>query len=164
MPWGMLKTDTMRAILKDLGLATYTERREEMVQRLQQVEKDGLDAVIKRLERSQGGGSGARNQHARKHKLGGEGAARTSLGSRGLVHKDSKPIFEGVVLPAPPKPCRQVFVGVVMPSLPRKMRRTSLKRRAESDDEGLQYGSLQTRRKGRRTASFPVTNSDGNEN
>lgn len=45
MPWGMLKTDTMRAILKDLGLATYTERREEMVQRLQQVEKDGRESL-----------------------------------------------------------------------------------------------------------------------
>lgn len=41
MPWDLLKGDTMKAIFKDLGLNQYVGKREDMLERLQEVEKDG---------------------------------------------------------------------------------------------------------------------------
>ncbi|KAH9895937.1 hypothetical protein C8Q73DRAFT_789731 [Cubamyces lactineus] len=52
MPWDVLKNDTIRAIIRDLGLADYTTyiRRHELVKLLRDVETDGLEAVTQRLQ------------------------------------------------------------------------------------------------------------------
>ena len=43
MPWDVLKNDTIRAVVRDLGLADYTTytRRHELVKLLRDVETDG---------------------------------------------------------------------------------------------------------------------------
>ncbi|KAI0660193.1 hypothetical protein C8Q70DRAFT_80771 [Cubamyces menziesii] len=52
MPWDVLKNDTIRAVVRDLGLADYTTytRRHELVKLLRDVETDGLEAVTQRLQ------------------------------------------------------------------------------------------------------------------
>lgn len=41
VPWDMMKAETMRAILKDLGLKPPKSKREDMIECLQQMERDG---------------------------------------------------------------------------------------------------------------------------
>ncbi|KAI8969535.1 hypothetical protein BD414DRAFT_503175 [Trametes punicea] len=52
MPWDLLRGDTVRAVIRDIGLAQYNPRarRTELVQLLRDVEMDGLEAVIQRLQ------------------------------------------------------------------------------------------------------------------
>ncbi|KAI0331538.1 hypothetical protein GY45DRAFT_606001 [Cubamyces sp. BRFM 1775] len=52
MPWDLLKNDTVRSVIRDLGLADYTTytRRHDLVRLLRDVETDGLEAVTQRLQ------------------------------------------------------------------------------------------------------------------
>jgi len=49
VPWESLKAETLRAIHKDLGLP-YQGKRDEMVERLREIEANGLDASSKEEE------------------------------------------------------------------------------------------------------------------
>ncbi|OCH85382.1 hypothetical protein OBBRIDRAFT_798226 [Obba rivulosa] len=49
MPWESLKAETMRAIHRDLGLP-YQGRRDEMIERLREIEVNGLEAASEKEE------------------------------------------------------------------------------------------------------------------
>ncbi|KAI0357107.1 hypothetical protein OH77DRAFT_1422611 [Trametes cingulata] len=53
VPWDRLKAETVRAVIKDLGLDKYARpgvRRTELVNWLREVETDGIEAVVQRLQ------------------------------------------------------------------------------------------------------------------
>ncbi|KAI0667438.1 hypothetical protein C8Q78DRAFT_379057 [Trametes maxima] len=51
-PWDNLHSDTVRIVIKDLGLSEYTvrARRAELIKLLRDVETDGVEAVVQRLQ------------------------------------------------------------------------------------------------------------------
>ncbi|KAI0776937.1 hypothetical protein BD413DRAFT_232679 [Trametes elegans] len=60
LPWDMLSGETVRAVIKDLGLSQYTRRvrRTELVKILQEIEADGIETVIQRLQQRASIGAG----------------------------------------------------------------------------------------------------------
>ncbi|CCM00199.1 uncharacterized protein FIBRA_02227 [Fibroporia radiculosa] len=62
IPWEKLKGDTMKAIFRDLGLPHAMGNKDEMVERLQAVERDGLNAVAERFGDAQAGSSHPRSR------------------------------------------------------------------------------------------------------
>lgn len=166
MPWGMLRSETVKAIFQDLGLNDRVGRRDDMLEWLQQVEKDGLDAVAEKLsdlENRDSASSGRASPRPMTYSRVGRLPKsrrwdRTGLNSSVSARKQSqevKQVFEGVVLPAPKAHPKKIFIGVFVPSISqvKSSSRTSIKRKVEQEDATEQSGNAETPRKGKRRMS-----------
>ncbi|OBZ72905.1 hypothetical protein A0H81_07085 [Grifola frondosa] len=155
MPWEQLKAETVRAIYKDLGLSKYTGRRDDMIQHLQEMETDGLDAVVERLEGIDANEEPASAQEPRvkrKRPTAQVAPSGSSRRRKSLAVSENAPAarpissggkFDGVLVPTPPKQqcvvggpvAGEVFMGVMLSPAKRVMMRWTLDDGARENED-----------------------------
>ncbi|KAH9946604.1 hypothetical protein B0H21DRAFT_399247 [Amylocystis lapponica] len=150
LPWDCVRAETLRALLRDLGLP-WMDTRKEMTTRLQAVERDGLDAVVGR-QREAKRGEGEERVRGATRALGGPATrvAKGAAAKKGVARDGRASGACG---------SREVFVGVVLPLVKDLKRprsdRANTKRTAESsDDEPLEAQGRAAKRRGKQSRSL----------
>ncbi|KZT00114.1 uncharacterized protein LAESUDRAFT_816681 [Laetiporus sulphureus 93-53] len=158
MPWETLRAETLRAVLKDLEVKQYFSKKDEMVQFLHSVERNGVESDVGRPERTRHREPGAQAGPSRsrlvrpgkliayveiqkrvpRHHHVAPNAIQVSPTYRAGRISARKQSFEGVVLP--PSPTRrkraksgQFLIGVIMPSISNAIAGPSSSSRSDED-------------------------------
>lgn len=78
MPWERVRGDVLRTLVKELGLKSYGLNREAMVELLEAVERDGIDAVLEQQEGPSKGPSSVRAKRPRTSQAGREPVSQSA--------------------------------------------------------------------------------------